>query len=237
MQAGSIDKVGLVRLGAPTHGDDQGQRYVPLAFTASGSVLTRHDTGHAARCPAGVLHAVHHRQCRCSLGGQDRQARDGPNQPRATRSAATTTVTAKSDIAVWRPSTGQVVRPRGQLHDVRQCRPTSRSRRTTTVTGHRHRGVAARRPGGGMSAGRRRCTYGVKPGTYRSRRTTTVTGSRHRGVAAVNGTVVRPRGSARRPRACPATSRCRLTSTVTVTPISRCGGPPRVRGTSGGRPR
>ena len=29
-QAGSIAKVGLIRLGAPTHGDDQGQRYVPL---------------------------------------------------------------------------------------------------------------------------------------------------------------------------------------------------------------
>ena len=32
--------MGLVRLGAPTHGDDQGQRYVPLAFTASGSAVT-----------------------------------------------------------------------------------------------------------------------------------------------------------------------------------------------------
>lgn len=38
-QAGSIAKVGLVRLGAATHGDDQGQRYVPLSFTAAGSVL------------------------------------------------------------------------------------------------------------------------------------------------------------------------------------------------------
>jgi hypothetical protein len=39
-QAGSIGKVGLVRLGAPTHSEDQGQRYVPLAFTTSESVLT-----------------------------------------------------------------------------------------------------------------------------------------------------------------------------------------------------
>jgi hypothetical protein len=40
-QAGAIAKVGLVRLGAPTHGEDQGQRYIPLAFSAgSGSALT-----------------------------------------------------------------------------------------------------------------------------------------------------------------------------------------------------
>ena len=39
-QAGSIEKVGLVRLGAPTHSEDQGQRYVPLTFKTSGSTLT-----------------------------------------------------------------------------------------------------------------------------------------------------------------------------------------------------
>ena len=39
-QAAAIGKTGLVRLGAATHGDDQGQRYVPLAFGRSGSVLT-----------------------------------------------------------------------------------------------------------------------------------------------------------------------------------------------------
>jgi hypothetical protein len=39
--AGSINKVSLIRLGAPTHGQDQGQRYVPLSFTtASGQVQT-----------------------------------------------------------------------------------------------------------------------------------------------------------------------------------------------------
>jgi hypothetical protein len=39
-QATSIAKVGLVGLGAPTHGDDQGQRYVPLSFSAAGTSLT-----------------------------------------------------------------------------------------------------------------------------------------------------------------------------------------------------
>ena len=39
-QAGSIAKVGLVRLGAATHSQDQGQRYVPLTFTASGNTIT-----------------------------------------------------------------------------------------------------------------------------------------------------------------------------------------------------
>ncbi|TDD26779.1 DUF1929 domain-containing protein [Kribbella turkmenica] len=46
-QAGSITKVGLVGLGAPTHGDDQGQRYVPLSFTAAGTTLS-------ISSPAGV---------------------------------------------------------------------------------------------------------------------------------------------------------------------------------------
>lgn len=39
-QSGSIAKVGLVRLGASTHGADQGQRYIPLTFAASASFLT-----------------------------------------------------------------------------------------------------------------------------------------------------------------------------------------------------
>jgi hypothetical protein len=39
-QASSIRKVGMVRLGAPTHGDDQGQRYIPLKFGVSGSVVS-----------------------------------------------------------------------------------------------------------------------------------------------------------------------------------------------------
>jgi hypothetical protein len=39
-QAASIRKVALVGLGDVTHGVDQGQRYVPLAFSASGTTLT-----------------------------------------------------------------------------------------------------------------------------------------------------------------------------------------------------
>ena len=39
-QAASIQKVGLVGLGDVTHGVDQGQRYVPLKFTVSGTTLT-----------------------------------------------------------------------------------------------------------------------------------------------------------------------------------------------------
>ncbi len=38
--ATSVQKVGIVRLGAPTHGVDQGQRYVPLTFSRSGNVIT-----------------------------------------------------------------------------------------------------------------------------------------------------------------------------------------------------
>lgn len=39
-QAANIRKVGLVTFGDATHGVDQGQRYVPLKFTASGTTLT-----------------------------------------------------------------------------------------------------------------------------------------------------------------------------------------------------
>jgi Domain of unknown function (DUF1929) len=39
-QAATINKVGLVRLGANTHSVDQGQRYVPLNFTGSGTSFT-----------------------------------------------------------------------------------------------------------------------------------------------------------------------------------------------------
>jgi hypothetical protein len=39
-QAAEISKVALVGLGDVTHGVDQGQRYVPLKFTASGTTLT-----------------------------------------------------------------------------------------------------------------------------------------------------------------------------------------------------
>jgi hypothetical protein len=39
-QAGAIRKVGLVALGSVTHDVDQGQRYVPLKFTVSGTTLS-----------------------------------------------------------------------------------------------------------------------------------------------------------------------------------------------------
>jgi hypothetical protein len=39
-QAGSIAKAGLVRLGAATHSQDQGQRYVPLSISSSSTTIT-----------------------------------------------------------------------------------------------------------------------------------------------------------------------------------------------------
>lgn len=39
-QAGSIAKVAMVRLGATTHAEDQGQRYLPLSFKTSGRTVT-----------------------------------------------------------------------------------------------------------------------------------------------------------------------------------------------------
>jgi Domain of unknown function (DUF1929)/Ricin-type beta-trefoil lectin domain len=52
-QAGSIAKVGLVRLGAPTHSEDQGQRYVPLSFSISGSTITATSPVTSNIAPAG----------------------------------------------------------------------------------------------------------------------------------------------------------------------------------------
>jgi hypothetical protein len=52
-QAGTIDKVGLVRLGAATHSQDQGQRYVPLSFTTSGSTITAKAPANSNIAPAG----------------------------------------------------------------------------------------------------------------------------------------------------------------------------------------
>ena len=52
-QAGTIAKVGLVRLGAPTHSEDQGQRYVPLSFTASGTTVTATSPATSNIAPAG----------------------------------------------------------------------------------------------------------------------------------------------------------------------------------------
>jgi Galactose oxidase-like, Early set domain/Ricin-type beta-trefoil lectin domain len=49
----TIQKVGLVKLGAPTHGDDQGQRYVPLTYTKSGSNLTIRTPANANLAPPG----------------------------------------------------------------------------------------------------------------------------------------------------------------------------------------
>ena len=52
-QAGTIGKVGLVRLGAPTHSEDQGQRYVPLSFTASGTRVRATSPATSNLAPAG----------------------------------------------------------------------------------------------------------------------------------------------------------------------------------------
>ncbi len=52
-QASSIAKVGLVRLGAATHSQDQGQRYVPLAFNASGDTITATAPASSNIAPAG----------------------------------------------------------------------------------------------------------------------------------------------------------------------------------------
>ncbi|HKX69431.1 MAG TPA: ricin-type beta-trefoil lectin domain protein [Intrasporangium sp.] len=58
--AARIAKVGLVRLGAPTHSQDQSQRYVPLSFTAGTGGLTVAAPANPAEAPPGyyMLFAV-----------------------------------------------------------------------------------------------------------------------------------------------------------------------------------
>jgi hypothetical protein len=52
-QAANIRKVALVGLGDVTHGVDQGQRYVPLSYTASGTTLTVSGPPHGGTAPPG----------------------------------------------------------------------------------------------------------------------------------------------------------------------------------------
>ncbi|MEO6411487.1 MAG: ricin-type beta-trefoil lectin domain protein [Pedococcus sp.] len=59
-EAAQVAKVGMIRLGAPTHSVDQGQRYVPLSFSASGQTLTIAAPVNPAEAPPGyyMLFAV-----------------------------------------------------------------------------------------------------------------------------------------------------------------------------------
>ena len=52
-EAASIAKVGLVRLGAATHSQDQGQRYVPLDFSRLGNTITATAPKTSNIAPAG----------------------------------------------------------------------------------------------------------------------------------------------------------------------------------------
>jgi hypothetical protein len=59
-EAASIAKLALVRLGSPTHSQDQSQRYVPLTFAVSGTTITATAPNNPAEAPAGpyMLFAV-----------------------------------------------------------------------------------------------------------------------------------------------------------------------------------
>jgi hypothetical protein len=49
----SISRVSLVRLGAPTHGQDQGQRYIPLSFTTTSGQVNATAPANANIAPPG----------------------------------------------------------------------------------------------------------------------------------------------------------------------------------------
>jgi hypothetical protein len=52
-EAASVRKLALVRLGAPTHSEDQGQRYIPLGFSVNGTTITAAAPNNPHEAPAG----------------------------------------------------------------------------------------------------------------------------------------------------------------------------------------
>ena len=127
-QAGSIAKVGLIHLGAPTHGDDQGQRYVPLAFTRSGSVLTATTPAAASIAPPGYYMLFITDSAGVPSVAKIVKLDPKRNLPQA-GIRSDYDGDGDADIAVWRPSTAKWY-VRGVISDgLRQVgRPTGPGR-------------------------------------------------------------------------------------------------------------
>ena len=186
-QAGSIDKVGLVRLGAPTHGDDQGQRYVPLAFTASESVLRAAAPANSNIAPPGyyMLFITDSEGVPSVAKIVKLDPTLNHGQPRPT--GVTTTVTAIAELPCGGRDGGVVRRGNSPTN----LRPATDKtvRPTTKVDGTTDIAVWSTLTGGGTSAGSPR-RFTASPPTSRSRRLRRWRRNRRRRVATVNREVV-----------------------------------------------
>ena len=105
-QAGSIGKVGLVRLGAPTHSQDQGQRFVPLAFTGSGSGLTVRAAATPNIAPPGYYMLFITDTAGVPSVAKIIRLDRGAGSQGGTTTKSDYDGDGRTDLAAWRPSTG-----------------------------------------------------------------------------------------------------------------------------------
>ena len=134
----TIRKLALVRLGAPTHSQDQSQRYIPLTFTRVRHDADRRRPEQPARGARRALHAVRDRRRRRAVDGLDRPApapgRDAPRPPRSTSRSTRPPPAAPRASAARRPPRPSTARSRRRNSD-KFCTKVTGTRQLTVDLG------------------------------------------------------------------------------------------------------